>query len=130
MSEEEQNIELVKKGYDAFTAGDVEQLMSLFDDNIEWVQPGESTISGTYHGKGEVGELLARMAEKSPTVSASRYVAEGDTVIAFGDVTLGGETSQGVNVYTIRDGKTAHVRVFGDTAMLERHFGKKQMSTH
>ena len=130
MSEEEQNIDLVKKGYDAFTAGDVEQLMSLFDDNIEWVQPGESTISGTYHGKGEVGELLARMAEKSPTVSARRYVAEGATVIAFGDVTLGGETSQGVNVYTIRDGKTAHVRVFGDTAMLERHFGKKQMSTH
>jgi len=130
MSDEQQNVELIKRGYDAFAAGDVEQLMSLFDDNVEWVQPGESTISGTYHGKGEVGELLARMAEKSPTVSASRYVAEGDTVIAFGDVTLGGETSQGVNVYTIRDGKTAHVRVFGDTAMLERHFGKKQMSTH
>ena len=130
MSDEQQNVELIKRGYDAFAAGDVEQLMSLFDDNVEWVQPGESTISGTYHGKGEVGEMLARMSEKSPTVTPSRYVAEGDTVIAFGDVTLGGETSQGVNVYTIRDGKTAHVRVFGDTAMLERHFGKKQMSTH
>jgi len=129
MSEEHENVELIKRGYEAFAAGDVEQLMSMFDDNIEWVQPGESTISGTYHGKGELGELLARMAEKSPTVTPSRYVADGDTVIAFGDVTLGGETSQGVNVYTIRDGKTAQVRVYGDTAMLERQFGKKKVST-
>ena len=67
MSEEQQNVELIKRGYDAFAAGDVEQLMSMLDDNVEWVQPGESTISGTYHGKGELGGLLARMAEKSAT---------------------------------------------------------------
>lgn len=73
MSEEQQNVELVKRGYDAFAAG--------------------------------------------------------DTVIVIGDVSLDGETSQGVNVYTIRDGKTAQVRVYGDTAMLERPYGKKQVST-
>ena len=27
--------------------------MSLFDDNIQWVQPGESTVSGIYRGKAE-----------------------------------------------------------------------------
>lgn len=129
MSEEQQNVELIKRGYDAFAAGDVEQLMSMLDDNVEWVQPGESTISGTYHGKGELGGLLARMAEKSATVTPTRFVADGDTVIVIGDVSLDGETSQGVNVYTIRDGKTAQVRVYGDTAMLERHYGKKQVST-
>jgi ketosteroid isomerase-like protein len=129
MSEEQQNVELIKRGYDAFAAGDVEQLMSLLDDDVEWVQPGESTISGTYHGKGELGGLLARMAEKSSTVTPTRYVADGDTVIVIGDVSLDGETSRGVIVYTIRDGKTAHVQVYGDTAMLERHYGKKQVST-
>ena len=128
MSEEQQNVELVKKGYDAFATGDVEQLMSLLDDNVEWVQPGESTISGTYHGKGELGGLLARMSEKSTTATPTRFVADGDTVIVIGDVTVDGETSQGVSLYTIRDGKTAHVRVYGDTAMLERHYGKKQVS--
>jgi len=69
------------------------------------------------------------MNEKSPEVTPSRYVADGDTVIAFGGVTMAGEPSQGVNVYTIRDGKTTRVRVYGDTAMLERHFGKKKVST-
>jgi uncharacterized protein len=29
MSEQEQNIELVKKGYEAFSAGDIETVMSL-----------------------------------------------------------------------------------------------------
>ena len=32
--------------------------MSLLNDNIEWVQPGDSAISGTYHGKAELGEYL------------------------------------------------------------------------
>ena len=69
MSEQEQNIDIVKRGYQAFTDGDVETLMSLFDDNIEWVQPGESAISGTYHGKGELGGFLQRLGEKSPSIT-------------------------------------------------------------
>ena len=61
MSEQtDQNVEHIKKGYEAFAAGDVETLMSLFDDNIEWIQPGDSAVSGIYHGKGELGELLNR----------------------------------------------------------------------
>jgi uncharacterized protein len=46
MSEQE-DIELVKRGYEAFSAGDIETVMNTFDDNVEWVQPGESAISGT-----------------------------------------------------------------------------------
>ena len=70
MSEQtDQNVEHIKKGYEAFAEGDVETLMSLLDDNIEWIQPGDSAVSGTYHGKGELGDLLGRLAEKSPTIS-------------------------------------------------------------
>ena len=58
-NQEQKNIELVKKGYEAFSAGDVDTVMSLFDDNIEWVQPGDSAISGTYRGKAELGEYQA-----------------------------------------------------------------------
>ena len=73
MSDQEQkNIELVKNGYEAFSAGDIETVMGLFDDNIEWVQPGDSAISGTYHGKAELGGHLSRLAEKSLTVKLDR----------------------------------------------------------
>lgn len=45
----ERNIEVVKKGIETFSTANIETMMSLFDDNIEWVQLGDSAISGTYH---------------------------------------------------------------------------------
>lgn len=126
MSEQERNIEVIKKGYDAFSSGDIETVMSLFDDNIEWVHPGASAISGTYHGKGELASYLAKMGEKQLEVRVSRLIADGDTVVALTDVTVGGEHGKDADVFTLRDGKTVHVEIHGDTALMERVYGKKQ----
>ena len=127
MSEQE-NKELIKRGYAAFSAGDVETVMSLFDDDIEWVQPGESAVSGTFHGKTEVMEHLGRLAEKALTVKLIRLIAEGDTVVAITEVTAGGETGEDADVFTIRNGKTVRAEMHGDTAMMERVYGKKQLA--
>jgi uncharacterized protein len=128
MSEQEQNIEIVKKGYEAFSTGDIETVMSLYDDNIEWVQPGDSTISGTYHGKGELGGLLGRLGEKTTMVKALRFLADGDTVVVLSEATVGGETSQDVEVFTLRGGKAVRAQTYGDTALMERVFGRKQVA--
>jgi uncharacterized protein len=127
-SQQEQNIELVKKGYEAFTAGDVETVMSLLDEDIEWIQPGESAVSGTYHGKREIGEYMSRLAEKSTTVNPRRFLADGDTVVVLSETTAGNETSQDADVFTIRDGKLVRAQVYGDTAIMERVFGRKQVA--
>ena len=124
----EQNVELVKRGYDAFSAGDVETLMSLFDDNVEWVQPGQSTISGIYRGKGEFGEYLGKLAEKAVAVRPLRFLADGDTVVAFSEVTAGSEMGEDADVYTLRDGKIVHAQIYTDTAMMERVFGRRQVA--
>jgi ketosteroid isomerase-like protein len=129
MSEQEQNIELIKKGYAAFAAGDIDTVMSLLDDNIEWVQPGDSAISGTYHGKRELGDLLSQLAEKSTTVTPHRFLADGDTVVMLGETTADNETSEAAQVFTLRNGKTVRSQVYGDTALLERTYGKKQVAT-
>ena len=128
MSEQEQNIEVVKQGYEAFSAGDIETVMSLYDDNIEWVQPGESAISGTYHGKGELGELLRQLGEKTAAVKPLRFIGDGDTVIVFSEAIIAGETSQDVEVFTLRDGKVVRAQTYGDTAMMERVYGRKQVA--
>jgi uncharacterized protein len=128
MSEQERNIEHVKKGYEAFSGGDIDTLMALLDDNIEWVHPGQSAISGTYHGKGEFGEFLRRFAEKSTTVKPRRFLADGDTVVVLSDVSAGNEEGQDAEVYTIRDGKTVRAQVYTDTALMERVYGKKQVT--
>jgi ketosteroid isomerase-like protein len=125
---EQDNIELIKTGYEAFSVGDMETVMSLFDDNIEWVHPGDSTISGTYHGKGELAQYLARLAEKSLTVKPRQFLGDGDMVVALTDITLGDERGQDPDVFTVRDGKAVHVQVHTDTAVMERVYGRKQVT--
>lgn len=129
MSEHEQNMKLIMKGYEAFNAGDGDTVMSLFDDNVEWIQPGDSAISGTYHGKQEIAELLAKLSEKQASVTSERMLADGDLVIMLGQTTVAGETTDAATVFTVRDGRTVRVRAYGDTAALERIFGKKVAAT-
>jgi uncharacterized protein len=121
----QQNIEVVKRGYEAFSNGDLEMVMSQFDDNLEWVQPGESTISGIYRGKAEFGEYLGRLAEKAVAVRPLSFLADGDTVVAFTEVTAGSEMGEDADVYTLRDGKIVRAQIYTDTAMMERIFGRK-----
>jgi uncharacterized protein len=122
-----QNTEATKKGYAAFNAGDLETALSTFADTVEWTIGGESMISGTYHGKGELTELLRQLAEKATSVQTKSFLADGDVVVALTEVTAAGETSQEADVYTFRDGKVIKAQSFGDTAMQERIFGKKRV---
>jgi uncharacterized protein len=122
------NKEAIERGYAAFTSGDMEAVMSLFDDDIEWVQPGQSSVSGTFHGKAEVMEHLGRLAEKTLTVKLNQLIAEGDTVVAITEVTAGGETGEDADVFTLRNGKTVRAQMHGDTSLLERVYGKKQLA--
>ncbi|KUI23443.1 DUF4440 domain-containing protein [Mycobacterium sp. GA-1285] len=127
MSEQE-NKELVRRGYEAFAAADMESLMGLFDDDIEWVQPGESAVSGTYHGKTELMEYLGRLAQKPITIRVDQMIAEGDTVVVLTEIHVDGQTGRDADVFTIRDGKTVAVRIHGDTALMERVYGKKELA--
>ena len=102
--------------------------MDLFADDIEWVQPGESVIGGTFRGKAEVMEHLGRLAQKSLTVKVNGLVAEGDTVVALTEVSVGGETGQDADVFTVRDGKTVRVRRCTETPQCWNVFSAKGSS--
>ena len=120
-----QNVEIAKKAYDAFGAGDLETVLSTFDDNVEFVIPGNSTISGTYRGKAEVTNFFAKLAEKSFTTTPSRFIADDDVVVVLGQITAGGESAPEADVSTFRDGKIVKLQAFSDTAMFERVYGRK-----
>jgi ketosteroid isomerase-like protein len=123
-----QNVEVTKRGYDAFGAGDLEAALGVFDDSIEWTVNGESMIGGTHRGKGEITELLMLLAKKSATVKAKRYLADGDIVVVLTEVTVGGETYQEADVYTFGNDKVVKAHTFGDTAMQERIFGARRVA--
>ena len=120
-----ENVETSKKAYAAFSAGDLETAMNNWDDNIEWVVPGNSTMSGTYRGKAEVMGFLAKVAENSFTTAPSRFLADDDVLVVLTQVTAGGESAPQADVWTFRDGKIVKGLTLGDTAMQERVWGTK-----
>jgi len=119
----EQNIETAKQGYAAFSAGDAAAAMENMADEIEWITPGNSAVSGTRRGKQEVGELWAKFAEKGLTTSPQYWFSDDERVVVLTHVTLGGEEADQADVLTYRDGKLVKFQTAGDTAMLERVFG-------
>ena len=119
----EQNIETAKQGYAAFSAGDAAAAMENMADDIEWITPGNSAVSGTRRGKQEVGELWAKFAEKGLTTSPQYWFSDDERVVVLTRVTLGGEEADQADVLTYRDGKLVKFQTAGDTAMLERVFG-------
>ena len=68
------------------------------------------------------------MAAKSPSVKLNRLFADGDTVIALTEVTVGDERGHDADVFTLRDGKTVRVQVLTDTALMERVYGRKKVA--
>jgi uncharacterized protein len=46
-----ENAEIVRRGYEAFNAGDMETLTQLFDENASWHTPGRSPIAGDHVGR-------------------------------------------------------------------------------
>ena len=121
----EQNVESAKKAYAAFIAGDAEGAMATMADDIEWVTPGNSAISGTRHGKQEVGQLWGKLAEKGFKTEPQHWFSDGERVVALCHTSIGGDEADTADVMTFRDGKLVKFQSAGDTAAMERHFGTK-----
>jgi uncharacterized protein len=62
------------------------------------------------------------------SVSVSTLLADGDTVVALTEVTVGHERGYDADEFTLRDGKTIRVEVRTDTAIMERVCGKKEVA--
>jgi ketosteroid isomerase-like protein len=57
------NEDLLRKGYAAFAAADLDTLRGLFADDIAWHAPGDNQLSGDFRGQDEVFGLFAKVAE-------------------------------------------------------------------
>jgi ketosteroid isomerase-like protein len=121
----EQNVETAKQAYDAFSADDAETAMARIADDVEWITPGNSAISGTVRGKQEVGALWAQLAAKGFTTSPQYWFSDEDRVVVLTHITVAGEEADSADVLTYRDGKLVKFQTAGDTALLERVFGPK-----
>jgi uncharacterized protein len=121
----EENVESAKRAYAAFSAGDAAAAMENMADDIEWITAGNASVSGTVHGKEDVGALWGRFAEKGFTTSPQYWFSDDERVVVLTQITLDGESADSADVLTFRDGKLVKFQSAGDTALLERVYGSK-----
>jgi uncharacterized protein len=57
------NEDLIRRGYDAFSRGDMDTLRELFHPDIVWHAPGRSQLSGDHRGVDTVLGYFARTME-------------------------------------------------------------------
>ena len=65
--------------YEAFAKGDIETVMGLYTDDIEFHVSGRSPVSGSYSGKDEVLGLYGKLAE----LSGGTFRVEALDILAF-----------------------------------------------
>ena len=121
----EENVETAKHAYTAFSAGDAQGAMASVADDIEWITPGNSAISGVRHGQQEVGALWAKLAEKGFSTSPEYWFSDEERVVVLTHTMLAGEDADSADVLTFRDGKLIKFQSALDTALLERVFGSR-----
>jgi uncharacterized protein len=121
----QENKKRAEDAYRAFAGGDAEGAMRDMDDSVEWKARGDNALSGTYHGKQEVGELWGKLMGKEFRTEPHDFIADGDKVVVLSTVTLEGETDESADVLTYNsDGKLIAFDTLGGETVPNRIFAK------
>lgn len=119
----QENKQKAEAAYRAFGDGDAAGAMENIDEAVVWTARGESSLSGTYRGKDEVGELWAKLAEKGLRTEPHDFIADGDKVVVLTTITLDGETAEAADVLTYNsEGRLIAFEQIGDPAIANRVF--------
>ena len=109
----QENVEIVRRGYEAFNRGDIDAVARLLAPDFEYVASGlVPGVGGVYRGaEGLRGFLEAFWAEfDDPRIEVHELIDAGDQVVASTTMRghgkqSGAETSWDVfQVWTVRDG--------------------------
>jgi ketosteroid isomerase-like protein len=61
----DENAAVVRRGYEAFNAGDINALNEMFDESAVWHAPGRSALAGDYEGREATFGYLGRLGQET-----------------------------------------------------------------
>jgi uncharacterized protein len=129
---EQQNTNLVKQGYTAFSRGDIPGVLAVFAENAEWRCPKVegAHFGGDYHGRKEIAKFFEQLneAEEVLRFEPRQFVAQGNTVVAIGiyeaSVRSTGRKygTEWVHVFEVANGKITRFQEYADVqAAVQAH---------
>ncbi|MGO4597657.1 nuclear transport factor 2 family protein [Terrabacter sp. 2RAF25] len=120
-----EDIEVVRRGFAAFSAGDMATLNDLFTEDAVWHVPGTGPLSGAKEGRDGIltffGELMTRSGG-SLKVDLEDVVGGDQHTLAMSHNRASRDANtldqQSVIVFTLRGGQVVEARqYFEDTAL-------------
>jgi len=122
------NIKIVQMVYEAFGRGDVDAILAVLTDDVDWASEAESKVApwhGVHKGKGEVPKFFAVLAENVEVTDFTPLTfAANDsdvlTVVRFGMRVprTGKQAAMDLHHwFRFRDGKIERYRGTEDTAL-------------
>ena len=123
---EQQNVEIVKRGYEAFGRGDINVVLELCEEEVEWASsgPSEMPTAGIRRGRDQVAQFFKAVDQvfEIQRFEPRQFIAQGDQVVVLGGDTAKIKatgkvlTEEWAHAFTIRNGKIAAFREYIDTA--------------
>lgn len=122
------DVDVVRKGYAAFSAGDLDSLRELFTEDATWSVPGASPYSGTKRGRDAILAYFVDVVTASEGTFQTVQVAVsgGDGYVFSLDRTSATRNgvsvdTTGVNVFQLNGGRVESVQqYFEDTGENDR----------
>ena len=131
---ESATVEVVKNAYAAFQRGDIQGVLALVDDNVDWHAikgaEGAAPHAGARKGRAQVADFFVQLGASTEFTrfEPREYIADGDQVVAIGDYAATVKTtgrsivSDWAMVFTVRDGRIVRFREWSDSAQLVRAY--------
>lgn len=133
---EPQNLDVVRRLYDAFGCGALEEMLALLDPDVSWRTPGAPDLptGGLRHGIPAVREFFALLLNTFDFADFTPhdFLAAGDKVIVLGTSREGPKGSgrlvnfRWVHVFTFRNGKIVAFEEPADVSELVAEFRRSR----
>ena len=131
MAGTQENVAIVRRGYDLFNSGNVQELQAIFADDAVWHVGGRSQLSGEKRGRdacfayfGQIGQLT------NGTFRAEVHDVVGDDEHVVGIHTSPGQrdgrtlSQHTALIFHMRDGKVAEAwEHYEDSRAVDEFFG-------
>ena len=123
MPSADENAAIIRKGYDLFNTGNLDELAKIFADGVVWHAAGRGRFAGAKQGRDATFAYFGQLVE----ATGGTFHAEPHDVAASGDHVLGMHTATGtrngrsvsmheVLAFHLQDGRIVEVwELFEDT---------------
>lgn len=121
------NVDAIKKGYDAFNSGDAETLAGVFAEDVRWEGSRDQRVpgAGTYESRDDVMASLGKAVEPFESFKSEpdEFIEDGDTVVVLGHTE--GRTKSGndlkvpfAHIWRMSDGAIQRGQLLTDTSLV------------